>query len=325
MAHPSSVLFLYGSQTGNAESICRDLHFSALGKGFPAGVSTLNDCSPARLAAAVVAVIVCSTTGDGDAPDNAVGFLRWLRRQSAANAALLGNLHYTILALGDQNYSRFCEAGRKINGFLSGLGARLFYRRGEADDGVGLEAVVEPWKQDLWGSLSQAMFFGSTVPPPTPCKDAGDDEMQVDTQSKSKTSTEGLITPASPNGSPSRAAQGATTSPTSMTPAAPAPSGAAAAEAPPLLLLYGSQTGNAESICTDLYRMVLSMGFTARLAPLNRHAELSFPTAPVAIIVCSSSGNGDAPDNAAKFVRWLKKAGAGGAAPLLQGMRYTVL
>ena len=50
-------------------------------------------------------VIVCSTTGNGDPPDNAERFWRYIRRRR--DPPNLNGMKFTVLALGDTNYDRF--------------------------------------------------------------------------------------------------------------------------------------------------------------------------------------------------------------------------
>ncbi|GET93571.1 methionine synthase reductase, mitochondrial precursor-like protein [Leishmania tarentolae] len=151
---------LYGSETGNAESIAKRLHHDATTiHGFSDAVCmTLNEAVVMKLFDAhfaedvskrLCAVIVCSTTGDGEPPQNAARFRRWLRNTTGT----LHNIRYCVLALGDTNYCNFCAPGIFMDKKLRGMGAVCFYPRGEADDGVGLHLVVNPWLEGLWAAL----------------------------------------------------------------------------------------------------------------------------------------------------------------------------
>ncbi|KAG5488898.1 hypothetical protein JIQ42_00516 [Leishmania sp. Namibia] len=159
---------LYGSETGNAESIARRLHHDAVTSHSFADAEcmTLNQAVAKKLFDAQLAddaitslsvVIVCSTTGDGEPPQNAARFRRWLR----STAGTLHNTRYCLLALGDTNYNNFCAPGIFIDKRLSEMGAVRCYPRGEADDGVGLHLVVNPWLEGLWAALKKSDMEGS--------------------------------------------------------------------------------------------------------------------------------------------------------------------
>ncbi|TMS34194.1 hypothetical protein L596_001833 [Steinernema carpocapsae] len=89
-------------------------------------------------------VIVISSTGDGDPPENASRFMRRICRKTLP-ADFLANTRFALLGLGDSNYSTYQGVPKKLEKQLLALGAKSILKRGEADDQVGLELVVEPW------------------------------------------------------------------------------------------------------------------------------------------------------------------------------------
>src|SRR5450755_722226 len=88
----------FGSQSGNAESIAKRLVKEAKKQGYEATIAALEKASPAALAQEKCALIVTSTWGEGDPPDNAVKFWEQLK---ADNDLKLSSLNYSVLALGD--------------------------------------------------------------------------------------------------------------------------------------------------------------------------------------------------------------------------------
>ena len=161
-ASSPSIKFLYGSQTGNASEICVSMAAEAAGaKGF-ANVTgnsmnekDVTDC----LAPGNILVFVVSSTGDGDAPDNCDMFFTRLKR--AAKAKTGGSVgvgtQYTVLGLGDQNYTAFMAVPRAFSTFMEKAGATAFYPRGEADDTLGLYEYAEVWQDALWEPLRKAV------------------------------------------------------------------------------------------------------------------------------------------------------------------------
>jgi sulfite reductase alpha subunit-like flavoprotein len=79
------VFLLYGSQTGNAESIAKGLAQDLTeDHGIACECRCLNDAKKERLQdVASCALIICSTTGNGDAPENADAFWRSVKLRSA--------------------------------------------------------------------------------------------------------------------------------------------------------------------------------------------------------------------------------------------------
>lgn len=145
-AVPLAILF--GSQTGTAEGLAKKLAKDAEKRGFAPRLLALNDYEQANLPACERAVILSSTWGDGEPPDNAVNFWNWLK---ADNAPRLEKLQYAILGLGDKNYSDFCGASKKFETRLNALGAKQLIPRGECD--VDYEATASAWIESLWQNL----------------------------------------------------------------------------------------------------------------------------------------------------------------------------
>lgn len=142
------ILIGFGSQSGSSEQLAKRLSKEAAKNGFVAELLELNAIPLEKLSQHSRFVIVTSTWGDGDPPDNAVEFWKSL---SAESAPKLENLSYSVLALGDRNYSEFCGAGRKFDERLAALGAKCVLARTDCD--VDYEAAANQWISGIWSAL----------------------------------------------------------------------------------------------------------------------------------------------------------------------------
>jgi sulfite reductase (NADPH) flavoprotein alpha-component len=150
------LLILFGSQTGTVEKLARNLAKEAKTRG----------CNPRVVDAAQHATIdwkketnllvVTSTYGDGDMPDNAQNFWEWLNTDAAS---ALAHLSFSVLALGDTNYAEFCAAGNKIDARLEQLGAKRIHPRTDCD--VDYEAKANEWMDGALAKVGQASSLSS--------------------------------------------------------------------------------------------------------------------------------------------------------------------
>ncbi|XP_051796381.1 LOW QUALITY PROTEIN: methionine synthase reductase [Acanthochromis polyacanthus] len=148
---------LYGSQKGQAQSIAEGIAEEAEQHGLVADLSCLNETTKYNLEQENDPVVfIVSTTGDGEPPDNALQFVKRIKRKTLSTDHYK-HLCYALLALGDTNYANFCNCGKTIERRLQDLGAKQFYATGYADDGVGLEVVVDPWLEGLWNAIKGAL------------------------------------------------------------------------------------------------------------------------------------------------------------------------
>jgi sulfite reductase (NADPH) flavoprotein alpha-component len=143
------LLFLWGSQTGGAESLAKKFAKDAASRGFDAKATGLDAASPADLTKHPRVCIITSTYGDGDMPDNAQSYWDALIADSAPH---LETLSYSVLALGDRNYTQFCRAGVLFDERLAALGAKRALPRVDCD--VDEEAKGHQWFADLMGALA---------------------------------------------------------------------------------------------------------------------------------------------------------------------------
>jgi sulfite reductase (NADPH) flavoprotein alpha-component len=146
---PEPLLVMYGSQTGTAEQLARRFAKDAEQRGFAPRVMELNAFGSVDFAKETRLIIVTSTWGDGDPPDNAAGFWQYLSSEAATQ---IDHLSYSVLALGDKTYSDFCGAGKKFDDRLEQLGARRIHPRAECD--VDYEATARAWMESVWAALA---------------------------------------------------------------------------------------------------------------------------------------------------------------------------
>ncbi|KAK4875055.1 hypothetical protein RN001_011477 [Aquatica leii] len=99
-------------------------------------------------------IFVCSTTGQGDEPENMKIFWKFLLRKNLP-PKLLSSLRFAVLGLGDSSYVKFNFAAKRLNKRLTQLGANMLIPLGLADDqhDLGYDAVVDPWIDSLYKEL----------------------------------------------------------------------------------------------------------------------------------------------------------------------------
>ena len=131
---------LFGSQTGNCENLARRIAKEACRRGFAPTIHDLAKYPTAQLASESRLLIVTSTYGDGEPPDNAKSFWDFL---NAAGAPKLEAVKFSVCALGDTNYPKFCGFGREVDERLEKLGAVRAHPRADCD--VEYEEPFAKW------------------------------------------------------------------------------------------------------------------------------------------------------------------------------------
>lgn len=152
-----TVNILYGTQTGNAELLANDAADAARNAGLTPVVESLEDIELEQFAEMERVVIVTSTYGEGEMPDNAQLFWEAL---TATTAPRMENMNYAVLAIGDTAYDDFCEAGKLFDIRLEQLGANRVAARLDCD--VDYEDPAAAWIEETMPVIAE---FGSDDAP----------------------------------------------------------------------------------------------------------------------------------------------------------------
>jgi sulfite reductase (NADPH) flavoprotein alpha-component len=138
-----SLTIISASHTGNGRKISEKLLAAVQALGVQARMVKAGDYQPREIAREKLLYIVISTHGDGDPPDEARGLYEFLGTKRAPQ---LPELQYSVLALGDSSYPKFCEAGRIVDERLAKLGAKRLLPRVDCD--VDFEKLAKTWSDD---------------------------------------------------------------------------------------------------------------------------------------------------------------------------------
>ena len=157
---------LWASQTGNAEELAARIVNQLGAAGLAAKLVNMDECALSDLAGRDV-LVVTSTFGDGDPPDNGADF--WDRLQ-ATDAPDLHGVRFAVLGIGDRSYGQFCGHARSLDSRLAELGgARLLDR---SDCEVHDQDLLTTWVRRVIevvnaGELAPAALAAPTVTRPS--------------------------------------------------------------------------------------------------------------------------------------------------------------
>lgn len=143
-------LVLYGTESGNSEKLADRTAKEAKKKGISAVVKNMADIKAADLSKHQNLMVVVSTWGDGEPPDGATTFYK----EFMASEKKLPDLRFSVCALGDTSYEKFCQTGKDIDAKLEALGAQRVAPRVDCD--VDYEDAFTDWLTATLGAFAPA-------------------------------------------------------------------------------------------------------------------------------------------------------------------------
>jgi sulfite reductase (NADPH) flavoprotein alpha-component len=156
------LLIAFGSQSGNAESLAKRLARDAASRGFAARAAGLDSLQPSDLIKDKNVLLITSTWGEGEMPDNAISF--WDSINQNGSSPKFDGVQYSVLALGDKNYGEtFCLAGKKLDQRLAELGATRITDRVDCD--VEFDDLAKKWSTSAFTILNGSTGTSSSPAP----------------------------------------------------------------------------------------------------------------------------------------------------------------
>ncbi|TKC87755.1 reductase [Trinickia terrae] len=153
------VVLLWASQTGNVESLVERYATQLMQSGFEIRATCMADFAVAGLEKAHYVLLMTSTFGDGDPPDNGQDFWAALKAESAPRLAAL---RYAVLAFGDRNYDQFCGHGRNLDARFAELGAVRLMERVDCDS--EFQPAADAWLEQIVARIKEADAALHAVP-----------------------------------------------------------------------------------------------------------------------------------------------------------------
>ena len=152
-------LILYASQTGNAQAIAENLQESLESSGYNAALESTLDIKLAKLNDYALIVVIASTHGEGEPPDDAIDFYEAVLSKKAPS---LNGVKHAVLGLGDSSYEFFCQTAKDFDSALSSLGSVPLIERLDCDVDYQQEAVS--WITQLVAAIAELQPPALTTP-----------------------------------------------------------------------------------------------------------------------------------------------------------------
>lgn len=158
-----SLTILIGSQTGNAKGVAQELAGQATAKGIPNKLISMADYKVKAIKDESHVIVVASTNGEGEAPDDAIDLHAFLASKKAPK---LNGLKFAVLGLGDSSYEFFCQTGKDFEQRLQALGGEIIAERLDAD--VDYQEVTQAWFDKALTAVEATLEKGGVSTAVTP-------------------------------------------------------------------------------------------------------------------------------------------------------------
>ncbi|CAM6639364.1 sulfite reductase [NADPH] flavoprotein alpha-component [Klebsiella michiganensis] len=140
-AEVPSITLISASQTGNARRVAEALRDDLLAAQLNVKLVNAGDYKFKQIASEKLLVVVTSTQGEGEPPEEAVALHKFLFSKKSPK---LTDTAFAVFGLGDTSYEFFCQSGKDFDNKLAELGGERLLDRVDAD--VEYQAAAAEWR-----------------------------------------------------------------------------------------------------------------------------------------------------------------------------------
>ncbi|HDX8630587.1 TPA: NADPH-dependent assimilatory sulfite reductase flavoprotein subunit [Klebsiella michiganensis] len=140
-AEVPSITLISASQTGNARRVAEALRDDLQAAQLNVKLVNAGDYKFKQIASEKLLVVVTSTQGEGEPPEEAVALHKFLFSKKAPK---LTDTAFAVFGLGDTSYEFFCQSGKDFDNKLAELGGERLLDRVDAD--VEYQAAAAEWR-----------------------------------------------------------------------------------------------------------------------------------------------------------------------------------
>ena len=262
----ATLLILFGSESGNSEDLATIAEKQAKSLGISPLVKGMDEIGILDLAESKNILIFCSTWGEGEMPDNAVDLWEAANGDSAPS---MEGCNFAVCALGDTSYEFFCQSGKDWDEWFEKQGATRLIDRVDCD--VEYDEPAAEFTSQALSLLATAGSDGenpsggeAAESPPVSSTQPEESDSDAEQEESVGGDLEGLIS----SGDRS------------------------------LVLLFGSQSGNSEGLASKIAKDAKSYGLEGEIHDMDGFDFNSLSGKKRVMIVCSTWGEGEMPDNA---------------------------
>ncbi|MDN6019304.1 MAG: NADPH-dependent assimilatory sulfite reductase flavoprotein subunit, partial [Enterobacterales bacterium] len=149
-AAAASITVISASQTGNARRVAEQLRDDLTAAGLGVTLVNAGDYKFKQIAQEKLLLVVASTQGEGEPPEEAVALHKYLFSKKAPQ---LAGTAFAVFGLGDTSYENFCQTGKDFDARLAELGGERLFDRADAD--VDFKSAAEAWRKQIVDVLKQ--------------------------------------------------------------------------------------------------------------------------------------------------------------------------
>lgn len=149
-AAAASITVISASQTGNARRVAEQLRDDLTAAGLGVTLVNAGDYKFKQIAQEKLLLVVASTQGEGEPPEEAVALHKYLFSKKAPQMA---GTAFAVFGLGDTSYENFCQTGKDFDARLAELGGERLFDRADAD--VDFKSAAEAWRKQIVDVLQQ--------------------------------------------------------------------------------------------------------------------------------------------------------------------------